>query len=245
LGQATTSGAAWFGSDDFGDDNTSLSLDANETATVRLEHRGGGRLDLDLVALYDNRFSYTFDDTLDSNDELSGPELFPDVETVKKSISTRRDVTEATISTDFANGDTSSSQFVEVSIGSNTKQNNDSESATLTVSDANASTDLEFRIGVGRRTQDSSETPTSGDQAQAVNSYSFTANPDAITAEGIGEIDIKAIIPEDTANGETFAEAGAIETANGNLYTHSLIPQFDKSSDQSVISAERIKWRNK
>ena len=74
-------------------------------------------------------------------------------------------------------------------------------------------------------------------------SYSATGNPDAITNEDIGTANVRAIVEDSEAVGDTFAEAG-LKATSGDMLTRSLIPQFVKSDDQLVVSSERLRWEN-
>ena len=198
---------------------------------------------VDVVAPYDSDFEsdLTFDNTVNEDGFLDGPERYPElVEASLSTANTRRNVTEANFVSSW--NDTSGEQYVELANdGSTFTRLNNSDSGSVTFDDPDRGVDV--NIGFGRWSETSNQTPLNGNDPQQIDTWSLSANPDAITKEDIGTANVRAIAEDSEAVGDTFAEAG-LKATSGDMLTRSLIPQFVKSDDQLVVSSERLRWEN-
>ena len=226
-------------------ENAGSNLDALSPGdhTIRVEvgnDTASGSVLVDLLHVRDDRFDYTFDNTTDANDNLSGPENFPDsFQTDFATVNTQRDVTEATISQSWS--DTTNNQSISARIG-NDPYSTTTNSQTLSITGGPARS-IDVRATLSRHTTDSTTFPTSGDTGQSIFLHELFGNPEAITKDGIGEANVRAIIPAGDAVNSTFAESGLFDSA-GNLLTSGVVPEFEKQDGQLVISSERLRFEN-
>jgi len=224
----------------------SFDLEAGTTYTLRFEvdTDAGGSAAFDRLSVYDERYEgqLTFDNTVDGNQQLSGPQLYANETPVSLSqTATRRDVTEAKIDSTW--NDTSNGQALELAIiDGSFETTTNSETASISVSDADADTTVESRVVLSRFGTDGTETPTQGRQGQVVSEWTLSGNPSSLTKENIGVVDVQGIIQDSQAIGSNFAEAALLSDSDVAL-TRSLIPEFTKQSQQ-VISAEKIRFNN-
>jgi len=197
---------------------------------------------IDAIAVVDAKYSYTFDETTGSNDELDGPEQYPDVETSTfTEVNTRRELDSATATQTW--DDTSNSQFIELSNdGGNTfiRTNN---SQTASASFGSPSTTLQTRVGISRYTSDGTTSPATGDTSQAIDVHNLSANISAITPVDIGVADIRAIVQPGDLVGTTLREGGEFDT-NDNLLTRVTFAEFTVQSGERIISSERFRFAN-
>ena len=180
-----------------------------------------------------------WDDT-DTNDQLPGPWLYPDlVEVAFDTAPTRRNVTEARFESTWNN--TENRQFVELANDGETFTRFDNaDSGSVEFTDPDSGVDV--TIGIGHFATDTTTTPTEGDTPQALDVWNLFANPDAITPDDIGTAQIRAIIESDDALGSSFAESGLIDSSD-TLLTSNRIPEFEKQ-ESLVISSERLRFNN-
>jgi hypothetical protein len=226
-----------------------IELLPSETYSFRVELTSvsGGSITIDTMQAIDfgdrfGGFGITRSGTFVSSDAaFTAPELYPDLqEVLLDTFVTTREIDQATVQSSW--NDTTNKQYIELSNDGSTfirTNNNDTASATFN----NLKTNLDVRLGISRYAADPLLTPTNGDATQEVDLVEAFANPDAITVEQIGEADVRAIIRDSAATGVTFAEAGLLDT-NSDLLTRSLVPEFTKTSDQKVISGERLRFQN-
>jgi len=232
---AFQSGVQWF---DFTPSNPSALDPGEHEITITATSDGSSELIVDLFSIYDNRYSYTFDNTTDANDALSGPESYPELVTQSFSTaSTRRDVTEATVTQSWT--DTSNNQFVETRIGGDIfTRNNNSQTVTHT---GGPDTSIDVNIGLSRFTTDSTTTPTNGDTGQVVQSHELTANPSAVVDDAIGATNTRAVIAPGTITGTTIREAGL--KSGSVLLTHHELAGFTVKSGQRLASSETTRFK--
>jgi len=198
---------------------------------------------VDVFNIRDTRFNYTLDDTTDANDQLSGPENYPDLFTfdgIEPAVA-RRDLDFALLEQVW--DDTSNQQFIEVASDSGFTDSIRVDNSQVVDGTLNETREIYTRVGLSRYTSDSTTSPTSGDTGQAVDLQELFANPDAIGRSEIGEATLRAIISGRNAVGTTFAESGLFDQ-NGNLLTSGVVPEFEKIQDQLVISSERLRFEN-
>ena len=197
---------------------------------------------LDVINFRDSRFNYTDDDSVDADNQLSGPELFPDLFTKEFNVvTTKRDVDFAEVSQNWSS--TANDQFIEVASDSNFFDSIRADNTQTVSGNLNTTRELYVRVGFSRHTVDSTESPTTGDAGQDIFSHELFGNPQAIVKDGIGEANVRAIIPAGDAVNSTFAESGLFDSA-GDLLTSGVVPEFEKQDGQLVISSERLGFEN-
>ncbi|AHG00979.1 hypothetical protein HALLA_12160 [Halostagnicola larsenii XH-48] len=245
-----------FGDDDFFSDLSGDSADAWTDGDIepgtyhfRLEATSnpsgnGEETIVDIFSFFDTRYDYYFDSEVNEFGDLDGPELYPDQAPVEFTTSTRRDVTEAVLETEW--NDTSNEQFIGL-------RNTDAESFitasntdTLSANFPSSERGVTVQYGFSRYPQDSDPqegTPRYGHKAQAVTRHDLTANVAAITPDGIGMANLRAIIQPDEIVGETLREAGQLAD-DGTLLSRSVFAEFEVEEQQRVISSESITWSN-
>jgi hypothetical protein len=228
--------------------NQTLSPDENHEMLIELVSQNNGSVIIDTMHVFDdgsrfNGFNVSRSGSFDTNTfSYDAPELYPNVQTVRlNTFNTKREITEAEISSNWNN--IQNNQFIELSNDGGTNWITTTNSETANVSFSSPGRDLEVRLGISRYDGGSTSTPTNGGFTQEVDLIDIFANPDSITVEQIGEADVRAIIRDSAATGVTFAEAGLLDT-NSDLLTRSLVPEFSKTSDQKVISGERLRFQN-
>lgn len=225
---------------------TPADLEAGTTHTLRVEITdSNGIADqyqywVDVVAPLDNRYvaDLTFDETVDGNDALSGPEKYADqIETSLNSFTTRRDVTEARFTSTW--NDTSNSQYVELANdGSTFTRFNNSDSDSVTFAGPDRGVDV--NLGLSRYAADATSTPSNGDSGQSVDVFNLFANPDAVVPDDISKTLTRAIIPPGTITGQTVREAGL---KNGStLLSHHQLADFTVLAGQRIASAETTEF---
>lgn len=249
LGEITTDGpdnTQWLNATaDGGSGYTGDNLQPGTQYEVRFEatnDEGGLRHLFDVVSVYDNRFTYDFDNTTDSNDYLSGPELYPVVTQYIEfdNVETRRDITGGRLFTDW--NDTSGDQAIGISNdgGANWLTNNNNN--VIDKDFASPSRQIKARLRLARFGSRTTATPTEGFKGQEVDDFALDADLDSITAVNVGVANVEIIIPINTINGETIREAGQFGT--NNLLTRVRVADIDVEVDQRVYSAEQIAFRN-
>lgn len=198
---------------------------------------------VDQVVLYDDRFNYTFDNTLNSSNQLEGLELYPDA--FLKDLATaetQQPVSEASVFSSWADSDVSNNQYIEfANDGTNYKRI--SNSATGSVTFSSSEFDIDSRINFSRYGSRTNDTPTQGFKGQELSIWQLSVDPEAVTTDAIGALKIQTILSGTKATSQTFSEAGLVDS-NGTLLTHSLIPEFVKQNMQQVVSGERITFNN-
>jgi hypothetical protein len=198
---------------------------------------------VDQVVLYDDRFNYTFDSTLNSNNQLESLELYPDAFLKDlATANTQQLVSEANVSSSWIDNDVSNNQFIELSNdGTNYKRISNSETGSVVFNSPEFGIDA--RINFSRYGSRTNDTPTQGFKGQGLSNWRLLSNPTSITPDKIGALKVQAIISNTQSVNKTFKESGLIDSS-GTLLTHSLIPEFVKQGTQQVVSRERITFNN-
>lgn len=238
------------GGDDYGSDPWDRGDLEPGTHTLRVEvtdDSSGGPYLTDVVAPLDERFTYDFDnDVHEPQGYLDGPELFPDQHVQEfAEASTRRDVTAAGVTQSW--NDTSAGQFIQASNDGGatwlpddgTEDNTESISVTF----ASPETGVQTRVGMNRYGGPRDATPRFGFEGQAIDSHELFADVDAITPDGRGQADARAIVAPGTIAGETLREAGQL-TASDDLLTRSIFADIIVGNDERIISSEAVSWDN-
>jgi len=196
---------------------------------------------VDVNALYDDDFTYNFDNTLDSNDRLSGPEEYPSLVVQElDTANTRRTLTTSRFESVW--NDTSNSQFVELANdGSTYTRINNSSSGSVNFNADNRGVDV--RLGLSRFSDGTDRTPTEGNVGQSISFWELFANPDSVVEDGIGTTVARAIVPPDTSGivGNTVRECGL---KNGStLLTRHELADFVLESGQRLASSESTTFK--
>ncbi|NHN40532.1 fibronectin type III domain-containing protein [Halorubellus sp. JP-L1] len=128
---------------------------------------------VDVIAPHDSRFSYTFDNTLDSNDALAGPEKKPDEFDVVFDVATSvYSVTDGRVVLEM--DDVSGAQAVAASNDGGSTWTEASNTETLDTTFGSAGSSIRARVTLSRYGS-SSTTPTQGTQGQAIDSINVYA----------------------------------------------------------------------
>ena len=223
-----------------------VDLEAGETVTVRVEVTSfaGGQYAIDMIAPFvDRRYAdqLTFDNTVDSNEQLSGPELFANELPIELSqTETRRDVTEANVESTW--DDTSNGQYIELRIGSDSfDRTTNSETASTTGGPARS---IDVTLGLSRHGTRTNDTPTEGFLGQSVDTYELFANPAAVFSNSLGTAEVDAVIPPGSITGDRVEEAGQL-ASDDSLLTRSVLAPFDVLTDNMEIrSSEKVGFDN-
>jgi len=168
---------------DFGASWTNGDLPAgSHTLTVEVSDAATGTADdelrFDLYTVYDDRYSYNFDNSNDgSGGYLSGPELFPDraeVETVDAP--TAFQFTGAKLSASY--DDVSGGQRVGVSNDQGASYTFADNSGTVETDFGSSTAEIRGKLGLSRYGTQSGATPTSGVNGQIVDLYELFGDID-------------------------------------------------------------------
>lgn len=149
--------------------STSVTVDVTNAAP------SGASTFFDLVVLYDTRFALTFDNSVDSNGYLSGPELFPSGESVvfdEETTQFNLDAVDISLTVD----DTSGAQAIEASFDSGSSYSGAANTDSVTVQNTGGARSVQTRLTLDRYGSRTSATPTSGFKTQRVDVYDLTAD---------------------------------------------------------------------
>ena len=190
----------------------------------------------DVHALYDDDFTFDFQETLDSPEgRLERPSTHPElVDIGLNTATTRRNVTEANFESTWNN--TENEQYIELANDENTfTRFNNTTNGSVTFADAESSVDT--NIGLSRFSDGEDRTPLLGNSGQAIDSWQLVANPDAVFSDNINATLTRAIIqPNTLAPGTTIREAGL--KSDGVLLTRHELASFDVLEGQRISSSE-------
>ena len=149
--------------------------------TLDLTQSGALQLDVDAIALYDDRYSYDFDNSTDANDALDGPQLYPDAAALEFEPAPAGivlDSATATATVDAAG--------VASTIGLRGPDGTGSASSIAGTSDSHTASFSGTVSGVrpvvelSRYADGRAETPTSGNAGQTLQSIQTTISGNAI-----------------------------------------------------------------
>lgn len=205
------------GADNAGD------LDAS-SHTLELDVVGdnGGDVYIDCLAVLDNRFSYTFDNSVDSDGYLSGPELYPDAATLAfDNVSTQQSISKGYLSvTD--DDDAVSKLQLSFDGGSSYVPTDGSELDVDSVEASPSSTTQQVRgrVTLTRYGSRSTASPTSGFNGGSVSTWDLDV--DLLDTSVIDEIELTE---SDLSNIQTLLDYG----------DYTLIFEHEESS-KSVIA---------
>jgi hypothetical protein len=232
----------WMNFSDLSSIGVNFSKAAGETITVRIDWiAGDGNLTADLVTLYDARYTYDFDNTTDTNFQLSGPELFPDsTQETFATAETQRNVTEANYT--LTAPDVSGAFEIELSNDGGATYKSVSNATSGSVTFDSADSNVDTRVTLGRYGSRTADTPTSGYLGQSIDDWQLFANPDAVVPDDIGVALTRAIVPPNTSGvvGNTVREAGI--KSDSTLLTRHELAEFEVLADQRLASSESTRF---
>lgn len=146
----------------------------SHTAGIELRTTGEDII-IDAVVLYDDRFSYTFDNSVDSNGYLSGPEPFPGrVEVETTDAATAFQFSGARL--DASYDDTSNQQRVGVSSDQGASYTFSDNSEVVETDFGTGSPEIRGKLGLSRYGTRSTASPTSGINGQTVDLYELAGD---------------------------------------------------------------------
>jgi hypothetical protein len=137
------------------------------TVELAVEETGSKGQHFDLVTLYDDRFLYNWPNSLDANDQLSGPEALPHEFTVEfDGVDTGLNVTDVEVQTNM--DDTSNNQAISVDLDTSggTETVSATNTETLTKTFANDGAVITPKLTLSRYGSQTDSTPTQGTEGQ-------------------------------------------------------------------------------
>lgn len=199
------------------------------TYTAEMDFTSGtGTIEIDCFHVFDTRFSYTFDNTVDNNNLLDGPELYPDqFEKEFSSAETGWNVLNGTLSTAYNTGDGEGPQRLQLRLGTGTWFPNDgTEDNTSEVTTDFGSEDgsaIQGRFRFSRYGDSNNESPKTGYLGTDLNSWTITFDGDDI-----------AFFDSETVEGSHFQNIRTM-ARKGNL--RFVVPHEKNSKEVHVFRA--------
>ncbi|ELZ84397.1 fibronectin type III domain-containing protein [Haloferax elongans ATCC BAA-1513] len=178
----STTGIEW---NDFSTDNeyNGPDLQAGSEYTLTIEVTDGtvgdadDRINFDVPVVYDNRFSYTWDNSVDANGYLSGPERKPDQwDVIFGEIPAVQSVSGGRI--EVTMDDTSGNQQLALSVDDGSTWSTASNTSTFETDFASLGNGLTARVRLSRYGSQSGSTPTSGVSGQSLDVLDLFADLD-------------------------------------------------------------------
>lgn len=202
----------------------------------------GDAYNVDVVAITDGRFTYTFDNTVDANNALSGPELYTTLtEQTFATATAEQNFDAARLNQTWNN--TENDQYIAVSNDGGSNFERADNAQTLDASFNQSNNEAITKVGLSRFDDGRTTTPTSGNSGQAIDLHELFAEVNTIRPSDIGIADVQGIVGANTIDGETLREAGELDT-NANLLTRCTFAEFEVAQDERVISSEAFSWDN-
>jgi hypothetical protein len=198
-------------------------LDASShTLELDVVTDNGGDVYVDCLAVLDNRFSYTFDNSVDSDGYLSGPELYPDAATlVFDNVSTQQSIGKGYLSVTDDDGAVSKLQL-SFDDGSTYVPTDGSEANVDSVEASPPSTTQQVRgrVSLTRIGSRSTASPTTGFEGGSISTWDLDV--DLLDTSVVDEIELTE---SDLSNIQTLLDYG----------DYTLIFEHEESS-KSVIA---------
>lgn len=152
---------------------TPPAVSAGDTVTVRIEvtESGSDDINVDLGGWADGRFEYTFDNTVDSDGYLTGPQEYPDAVTQAfETVTTTQAITAARWQSEQV-------AKVEFSVdGGTTYPYSATDTAAFTQFLDNLTTTLTARVTLDRTATSRNETPRDGQERQTLDTATVSAD---------------------------------------------------------------------
>jgi len=168
---------SWFDSTQW--DNGDLTSGSH---SVGFDINGGTGDDIiiDCIAAYDRRDTRNFDNSVDSNGYLSGPELFPASNTVDLSeVTASLNITEGTL--DLTIDDKGNNQSLALSFDGGSTYTSASNKDSLTVQPSGATRTAKGRVTLSRYGSRTTATPTTGFNGQQIDLSKITVDLNDLT----------------------------------------------------------------
>jgi hypothetical protein len=215
-----------------------ISGSTKVTINVQNDAPSGARTNMDAVVLYDDRFTYTFDNTVDSNNHLSGPEPYPDKQDIRLDNAVSQvNSDEVFVTTNWNN--VSNNQEIRVGKQGDTTPvvQSNTQTFTHTFTELSAEWFVEFQLSrYGTR---DTQSPTTGFKEQTIDTHLFEIDPDQIQPDAIGQTTSRAIV-DNPVQGVVLTESGQV-TDTDTLLTHSVFAEVELADTiNNLISAETI-----
>lgn len=231
-------GVQWFGSSGI---RTTLAA-GSYTAELDATGTGGGSMEVDALFVYDDRYSYFFDNAVGANGYLAGPQLYP--EQIAYDLATEpldQPATSATVEQTW--NSTSDNQYVEISLGSATTRADNSDTATVSVAREDAAEEVSVRVRLSRRGDRETESPTTGFAGQIIDDHTISVDPAAIVKRGIGRARTTVISQPGalSAYSEELTEAGTLDR-NDNLLTRGIYSLFPIPDTMRISTNELVEF---
>lgn len=177
---ALSSGLQWRGTAALG-----VSTDLTPgTYTAEIDFTSGtGTIEYDCFHVYDGRFSYSYDNSVDGNGWLSGPELFPSNQTVTfDEVSTPWNIDQATLATAW--NDTSGGQRIQLRISQQSwfpsDGTEDNTTSVTTSFGSEIGSNIQGRARFDRFGSRTTASPTTGFSGQQLEDWEITYDGDDV-----------------------------------------------------------------
>ncbi|NEU57097.1 fibronectin type III domain-containing protein [Halorussus sp. MSC15.2] len=157
--------------------STTLSAGTQYTVRIGIVEKGTATDDVyvDILGAADDRFTYNYDNTIDSNYALAGPETYPDgAEVVFDGVETAYQVTGGKITADYNR--VSGNQAVAIRNDTAGSWSSSSNTESFSTPFESVGTAIQWRGTVGRDGSRSGVTPTQGFQSQRIESFTLYAD---------------------------------------------------------------------
>jgi len=166
----------------FGLGSTAPALSAgSHSFTIELKNYNSGNIEIDCVSFRDDRFSYTEDNTVDTQfNTLSGPELFPaGRQQAFDEALVSYNITDTTVDVTEAEGETINQLAVSSDDGTTFQTVTGTNSNTFAVSDDTRS--VIPRLELGRYQFNATTSPDTGDGGHAIDVYELLTSGNNLT----------------------------------------------------------------
>jgi hypothetical protein len=172
---------AWARPGDFSAFTVNDTIDAGEH-TVTIEHLGGGDdIHVDLVSINDARFGYGFDNNLDPDLQLTGPQLYPaSFDARFEAIEPGIDVSDVHVTAEFSGADEDTAIRVATSDDGTVHREQTQPTQTHDVALSGDVPTATIHARIARTGQRTGNTPTTGYTSQALESLSVDVDGDGV-----------------------------------------------------------------
>jgi len=211
------------------------SADLSGSIKVRLDEKSNNAdndLYIDCLALVDTRFSYNYDNSLDSNGYLAGPELYPDAATATYvEESTPWNVTDGYVDVTMAKGSSADALQARVSGGTWFPNDGSEQDATSVSTDFGTEygTKIQGRVTLSRMsTTRSTATPTTGFEGEQLDSWQLSYDGNSL-----------AVIEDQTFEGDHFSNLQRLHEFAGMRFVINHEP--DAKTAESFAAADVTK----
>jgi len=171
-----------------------------------------------------------------------GPELFGGTTLVTfPTFTSPRETDTVTVQSTW--NDVSNAQFLELTDGNNETIRADN-TANHTFNFAETSEQFTLSINLDEFAGDPSTTPTEAGDAQLITALSVTSGLVNYAPDGIGTVELRALLEPNVIDGTTVAEGGIKDTTGGDLLTRVRYAEFQVLANQRLVGNEIISIKN-